>query len=307
MSNELTVRNALPIQKLSELHELGKVLAQTSMFGTNNPAEGMVIAAMCHQQGITFIEYMQTYHLIKGRVSKRADAIAADFQRGGGKMVLVQRDAAGAVVTLEKGDSRYTSSCLWDDCLGEPFVYEGRESDVLAQLAAGKRDALKIKSKYATPRSRMQMLWARAISDGVRAVDPASVQGVYTPEEIGDFDEHRVAVTTRITPEQAEQRARTVEGVIVEDAPINAPAAAGGGATAPQTQRGEPTPFDLMPGAVDCSTCPMAGPMFGRPWAGMSAEHLKMAMTLTGAEMTDGHRAAIAALLASTDTENLPA
>ena len=94
MSEALVKRiQSLPVASMSDMMEVGKLLAQTGMFGTNNPAEGFVIAAMCHQSGMTFIEYEQTYHLIKGKVSKRADAIQADFQRAGGKVNILQRDA----------------------------------------------------------------------------------------------------------------------------------------------------------------------------------------------------------------------
>ena len=46
-----------------------------------------------------------------------------------------------------------------------------------------------LKAKYSTPRARMQMLWARCVSDGVRVVAPECVQGIYTPEETSDFVE----------------------------------------------------------------------------------------------------------------------
>lgn len=122
------VMRCLPVRSMEELHKVGQLMAQTEMFGTKNPAVGFVIAASCHQKGLAFIDYMQTYHFIKGRVSKRADAIQAEFQRSGGKIKIVQRDAEGAVVELEKDGCCYTSKCMWSDCLEEPYVYEGRES-----------------------------------------------------------------------------------------------------------------------------------------------------------------------------------
>ena len=52
----------LPATNMADFVEIGRLLAQTGMFGTNNPAEGFVIAAMCHQSGLTYIEFMQQYH-----------------------------------------------------------------------------------------------------------------------------------------------------------------------------------------------------------------------------------------------------
>ena len=66
-------------------------------------------------------------------------------------------------------------------------VYEGKEGDIVAKLLNGKTQGLRIKAKYATPRSRMQMLWARLISDSIRIVAPEIITGVYVPEEVDDF------------------------------------------------------------------------------------------------------------------------
>ena len=75
----------------------------------------------------------------------------------------------------------------WQEALAEPFVYEGKEGDIVAKLLNGKTQDLRIKAKYATPRSRMQMLWARLISDSIRIVAPEIITGVYVPEEVDDF------------------------------------------------------------------------------------------------------------------------
>lgn len=287
MTTALQKVQPLPVANMGDLATIGQMLAQTGMFGTNNPAEGFVIAAMCHQAGITYMEYMQTYHLIKGKVSKRADAIQADFQRSGGKIKINQRDANGVVVELEKNGTKYTSALMWSDCLNEPFVYEGREGDVVAALNSGDsktKATLKIKTKYATPRSRMQMLWARAISDGVRAVDPGSVQGAYTPEEIEDFAAQALA----INPAEAAKRAE-----VIVPQPQPQPLAS--------TPVAEPedTPFDMVQkdpdgtGGGDCTTCPIDGPMQGQKWADMTIEHLRLALNLANPELTAGHRKAI--------------
>lgn len=286
--SEIQKYQQLPVATTADLYKIGELMAQTEMFGTKNPAEGFVIAAMCHQKGLAYIDYMQTYHFIKGKVSKRADAIQADFQRGGGKVRIVKRDAEGAVIELEKDGCAYTSGCLWADCLGEPYVYEGRESDVVAALAAGKRDALKVKAKYATPRSRMQMMWARAVSDGVRAVDPGSVQGAYTPEEIEDIEPVTAApqAPAAISPADA---ARRVEAI------SRGPAAA-----AKRADPAEETPFDLLDrpeGGAAAETCPIPGKAQGLPWAGMETGMLEMALTLANPEMTPAHRQAVQRIL----------
>ncbi len=204
-STALTVKTeALPVRSLDDLKTLGGILSQSGMFGTQNPAEAIVVAAMCHQDRVSYSEWMQNNHMIKGKVSKRADAIYADFLRRGGKVKIKHRSEDGVIVILKKDDNEQEFKLMWSDAVKEPFVYNGSESDVCAALASGDTARLKVKPKYQTPRSRMQMLWARVISDAVRTMDPVCCQGVYTPEEVEDFtDAARVAIAQPYAGEEA--------------------------------------------------------------------------------------------------------
>ena len=179
----------LPINSVQELQFLGTVLSQSQLFGQSNPAEGLAIVAMCQQKRISWMDFMQNFHMIKGRVSKKTDAILADFHRMGGRHEVVSRTDTLAEAKFTLGKSSYTSKISWDDCKAEPFIYEGREIDVVRKIESGDTSCLAIKPKYRTPRARMQMLWARCVSDGVRVVAPECCQGIYTPEETDDFAE----------------------------------------------------------------------------------------------------------------------
>ena len=125
--------------------------------------------------------------MIKGRVSKKTDAILADFHMIGGTHLPISRTEEVAEAKFTLGKASYTSKLTWEECKSEPFIYQGKEDDVVQLLEAGKMDALKIKAKYRTPRARKQMLWARVVSDGVRVVAPECCRGIYTPEEVDDF------------------------------------------------------------------------------------------------------------------------
>ena len=177
----------LPVNSVQDLQTLGTVLAQSNLFGKRNPAEGLAIVAMCQQKRISWLDFMQNFHMIQGVVAKKTDAIIADFHRAGGTHCVLARTADKAEAYFKMGDCDYTSTITWQDCLAEPFVYVGKEGDVLAMLQCGQTPPLK--AKYSTPRARMQMLWARCVSDGVRVVAPECVQGIYTPEETADFTE----------------------------------------------------------------------------------------------------------------------
>ena len=232
----------LPVNSVQELQTLGTILAQSNLFGKRNPAEGVAIVAMCQQKRISWLDFMQNYHLIQGVVSKKTDAIIADFHRAGGTHKVISRTADRAEAVFKLGECDYTSVVSWEDCLKEPFVYMGKEQDVIAMLARGLTPPLK--AKYSTPRARMQMLWARCVSDGVRVVAPECVQGIYTPEETSDF-------------------------VDVPNAPLARPAAP---APIEKTAQGAASPSPLS-----VEFCP-AGPLMGKRWDEMETPVLQQAL-----------------------------
>ena len=237
----------LPINNVQELQFLGTVLSQSQLFGANNPAEGLAIVAMCHQKRISWMDFMQNFHMIKGRVSKKTDAILADFHRMGGSHEIIERSDTKAEAKFIIGKNKYASKITWEDCQNEPFIYEGKESDVVAQIEAGNKDKLRMKPKYRTPRARMQMLWARCVSDGVRAVAPECVQGIYTPEEVEDFADE---TGTESQPQTVQVQGTVSPSPVAEPAPAAAPAAPAAPAVA---------------AANSVEICPV-GPCAGKRW-----------------------------------------
>jgi len=231
----------LPIHSMQDLVVVGQMLAQTDMVGARNPAEGFTVACICHQQGITFAQFADTYHLSFGRLSKRADAMLADLHKLGGSHVIKNRDSELASIQISYGKIKNREFSLsHEEAQGEEFYRKN--------------------PKYKTPRGRTQMMWARVVSDGVRAVCPEAAAGYYTPEEIEDFA--GPAAQTVVPPE-----------------PVPEPA--------PQ-----PEP------ANNYHTCPMGGEgVMGKPWTEFPVEHLEAALGLDAPEMTDGHRAQIRAIL----------
>lgn len=186
-----TVRHIgkLPVTSANDITVYGGIISQTQQFGVINPAEGALIFMMCYQQGWSLYEFATTFDFMHGKVSKKTDAMISDFEARGGTREIKQRTTECAEVVLTFGKKTYTSRLTWEECKQEPFVYAGRQENILAALKSGDTSRLSIKDKYATPRSRMQMLWARVHSDGIRVVCPEAVKGNYTPEEVDDFDD----------------------------------------------------------------------------------------------------------------------
>lgn len=152
--------------------QMGTYLYRSAMMGVGTKEAGITIALTCLSERISPLEFNRRYHIIQGNISMRADYILAKFNSLGGKHKIIQRDENAAVVELAWEGEKTRFSFTWEDAQKEPFIY-GKKKE--------------IKDNYATPRARMQMLWARCVSDGVRAVCPQVNSGVYTPEETVDM------------------------------------------------------------------------------------------------------------------------
>ena len=207
IKNNVTGRrpcNRIPITCAADVQWYGQMAAQTQIFGSINPAEGAMIIGICHQVGISWLEFAETFNMMHHRISKKTDAILASLLEYGGQYEIISRTDEKAEAKFKYGKAAYTSSLVWEDCLSEPFIYQGKEEVIVNNITSGNTAALVMKPKYRTKRSRMQMIWARCVSDGVRAVCPQACQGVYTPEEVEDFVENEYpSIPVAVVPQAA--------------------------------------------------------------------------------------------------------
>jgi hypothetical protein len=165
--------------------QLGQAIYRSGMFGCESPAQGNVMAMECMARRQPPLSLAERYNVIKGKLSMKADAMLAGFRALGGKTKVIKRTEDEACIELRLDGEKERFRFTWEEAQREPFIYNGKEADVLAKMEAGKTPALK--PKYATPRSRMQMLWARVVSDAVRTMAPEVCAGTYTPEEQADI------------------------------------------------------------------------------------------------------------------------
>lgn len=241
-----------PVQTFEEIEKLGQLFERSGMFGVSQQGQGVVLAMTCMMQRITPLEFIQTYHIVEGRPSMRSDAMLAKFIEAGGTYEIIERSPDRAAIKGTFKAATLEVSLSFEEAKQEPFVW-GKEKN-------GKRE---LKDNYATPRKRMQMLWARVTSDMVRAVCPVVAAGVYTPEEVQDF-----------TEDDKVSRARPVTA---EAAPaMTAKPAPGTTATKPAATVVEP---EVLPpenkGSVDYTIMP-CGKLKGKPFAEMEEKTLKL-------------------------------
>jgi len=164
---------------MADIQKMAQVAADSKMFGFKNQAEAMAIMLLCQAEGMHPAIAMRDYHVINGRPSMKADAMLARFQLAGGKVHWPRMDDA-EVTGVFSHPAGGEATITWND-----------ETIKRAELSRNP-----MHQKY--PR---QMKRARCISEGIRAVYPACVAGVYTPEEVQDFSPPKGAKVVDVMPE----------------------------------------------------------------------------------------------------------
>ena len=217
MSTGLSVYQKMS-DPVSAVQVLGKAIAKSGMFSCANESQGEVFAWECMARNQPPLMMAEDYHVIFGKLAKKADAMLGDFLKLGGKHKIISRTPDLVSVEMTFEGSTQVFSLSWEDAQLEPFCYVGKESDIVKILRTGNKPLLK--DKYSTPRSRMQMLWARTIGDAIRTMNPQACRGVYTPEELSDMHDNDDAIDAEfqvLSPEQ--QAAKNVLDDVVEVTP----------------------------------------------------------------------------------------
>ena len=147
------------------MERMATALAKSGLFGMKTPDQALALMVVAQAEGRHPGSIAGEYHIIQGRASLKADAMLARFQMAGGK--------------VEWHDHT-------DQLVSATFSHpQGGALKIDWDMARAKSAGLGTKDNWRQyPR---QMLRARVISEGVRAVYPGVLQGMYTPEEVEEF------------------------------------------------------------------------------------------------------------------------
>jgi hypothetical protein len=151
---------------MEAIEKLGGWLAKSGMFGCEKVEQGIVLAMACMAEKKNPIEIKKKYHLIGGSLTMRSDAMLAEFRQRGGKVKWIDygSEKAGAEFTLDE-----------NKILLSYTIEEAR--------AAGL-----VREKSGWVKHPDAMLRARLISKAVRMLCPEAICGIYTAEEVEEFD-----------------------------------------------------------------------------------------------------------------------
>ena len=210
--NELSVYERIT-DPLKAIETLGEVLAKSRIFGCESIEQGKVMAWECLARRTPPLQLKETYHLINTgggtALTMRADAMLAGFLSIGGRHRIIERSGERAAVELSHAGQTCVFECTIEDAK-EAGLTESKKGE---------------KENWSSPRQRMQMLWARVISDGVRAMAPQVCAGKYTPEDFG----HRIEADANTS--------NVIDGETVTPYVVESPRQTNGGTETPAGSR----------------------------------------------------------------------
>ena len=162
MNNQLAVQNQIA---MTDMERMAQSIAKSGLFGMKNADQAIALMIVAQSEGRHPGSVAKEYHIIQGRPALRSDAMLARFQASGGSVKWGERTDKSVTGTFSHA--------------------QGGDLTLTWTIEDAKRAGIYGNQWLKYPR---QMLTARVISEGVRAVFPAVVAGVYTPEEVQDFD-----------------------------------------------------------------------------------------------------------------------
>jgi hypothetical protein len=200
MSNTQLTQHVNTQVALGDMQVMANAIVKSGLFGMKTPDQALALMIVATAEGRHPGSVASDYHIIQGRASLKSDSMLARFQQSGGRVEWHDH-------TNEKVSATFSHPA-------------GGSLRIDWDMARAKAAGLGGKDNWRSyPR---QMLRARVISEGVRATFPAVLNGMYTPEEVGEFDAPRTAPrSVKAEPVVIEQ---VIEAPVVVVEPVAVPA-----------------------------------------------------------------------------------
>lgn len=185
------------IVSLGEMDRMADAIAKSGLFGMKTKDQALALMIVAQSENRHPGSVAAEYHIIQGRPALKADAMLARFQLAGGLVEWID-------YTDKKVSAKFSHS------VNSP-------TPVLIEWTMEMATKAGLTGKDNWKNYPRQMLRARVVSEGVRTVYPAVCVGVYTPEEVQDFE-----------PAERPKRGRPIKDVSDAEVVSDAERAAGG-------------------------------------------------------------------------------
>lgn len=161
MNKEIAVHYSV-----SDIERMAIGIAESGLFGAKTPEHAFALMLVAQAEGRHPATIAQEYDIIQGRPALKSQSALARFQAAGGRIQWVERS---------------------DLACEARFVHE-QGGELTIRWTMERAKAAQLTSKDNWKRFPAQMLSARVVAEGVRAVFPACLNGVYLAEEVADFE-----------------------------------------------------------------------------------------------------------------------
>lgn len=143
---------------LANVERMGAAMCQSGMFGCTRREQGTILAIACITMGMSPLDVANKYHIIDGKLSKKAGAALAEFKARGGKYKWIR--------TGQEPDQDQENL----EAVGE-FTLDGETITVRFDMAMARKAGL-VRSKSAWETFPWKMLRARVESDAIGMLAP---------------------------------------------------------------------------------------------------------------------------------------
>lgn len=145
---------------------MAQAAVKSALFGVKNQDQAVALMLLAQSENMHPFSVCTQFDIIQGRPALKSSAALARFQAAGGK-----------IQWLERTDSK--ASAKFSHPAGGELTVEWTIEMAKAAGLTGKQTWVQY------PR---QLLSARVLAEGVRAVLPGCLNGIYLAEEVQDFD-----------------------------------------------------------------------------------------------------------------------
>lgn len=162
MQNQIVVHN----QSVSDIQAMAQAITKSGLFGIKQPEQAVALMLVAQSEGRHPASVASEFDIIQGRPALKSQAALARFQAAGGKIQWTSRGPT-------KCSAKFSHA-------------QGGELEITWTM--DRANAAGLTGKQTWKQYPDQMLSARVVAEGVRAVFPACLNGVYLAEEVQDFD-----------------------------------------------------------------------------------------------------------------------
>jgi len=165
----------MEIVPIAQVQVMAKSVVQSGLFGLKNQDQAFTLMLIAQAEGIHPIQAIQKYSIINGMPSLKSTEIQSRFQKSGGILKWVETSNTKAVCEMSHPS------------------YDGK---YLSEFTIADATLMGLVNKDNWKKMPKQMLMARCISAGVRAVYPDCLNNMYSEAEVQDIE-----VTEVLEPE----------------------------------------------------------------------------------------------------------